>query len=128
MVSFSEYHNVLIRMFNSATREPNTHLAILVLSGERYGRLDFVQNMEYKFIELMTFDCESSTEEVVQHHITYRYNAMKQRLLQMQNRLQGINNFVKLKNPSLLLQLQSQNQNQNLQRFAARSRTPGSVF
>ncbi len=36
----------------------------------------------------------------------YRYNAMKQKLSIMQTRLHEINNLVKTKNPSLLLQLQ----------------------
>ena len=106
MLPFHEYPNVLIRMLNSVIREPTTHLAILVLSGDKQARLDIIQNMEYKFVELMSCDCEASPEQIVQHHITYRYNAMKQRLGIMQGRLQDINNLVKLKNPSLLIQLQ----------------------
>ena len=106
MLPFQEYPNVLIRMLNSVIREPATHLAILVLSGDKQARLDIIQNMEYKFVELMSCDCETSPEQIVQHHITYRYNAMKQRLGIMQGRLQEINNLVKLKNPSLLIQLQ----------------------
>lgn len=106
MLPFQEYPNVLIRMLNSVIREPATHLAILVLSGDKQARLDIIQNMEYKFVELMSCDCEASPEQIVQHHITYRYDAMKQRLGIMQGRLQEINNLVKLKNPSLLIQLQ----------------------
>lgn len=105
-IPFVEYSNILIRMLNSVIREPHTHIAILILYGENQARLDFIQNMEYKFIELMSCDCEASPEQIVQHHITYRYNSMKQRLVAMQARLEGINNLVKLKNPSLLIQLQ----------------------
>jgi hypothetical protein len=47
-----------------------------------------------------------SPEEIVQHQITYRYNAMKTRVQLMESRLRDVNNLVKLKNPSLLLQLQ----------------------
>jgi hypothetical protein len=54
----------------------------------------------------MTCNFERSSEEVVQQQITYRYNALKSRLALMQARLQEVNNLVKLKNPSLLLQLQ----------------------
>jgi hypothetical protein len=38
--------------------------------------------------------------------ITFRYNSIKSRLALMQARLQDINALVKVKNPSLLLQLQ----------------------
>lgn len=35
--------------------------------------------MEYKFVELMSLQYTRSAEDVVQHQITYRYNAMKVR-------------------------------------------------
>ncbi len=71
-----------------------------------HARLDFIQNMEYKFIELLSCDFVASPEETVRQHITYRYNAVKSKLALMQARLQDINTLVKIKNPSLLLQLQ----------------------
>ena len=61
--------------------------------------------MEYKFVELLSCDFEASSEEVVRQQITYRYNAVKSKLAIMQARLQDINAIVKIKNPSLLLQL-----------------------
>ena len=47
-----------------------------------------------------------SPDEVVRQQITYRYNSVKARLALMQARLQDVNALVKVKNPSLLLQLQ----------------------
>lgn len=40
---------------------------------------DLMQNMEYKFVELMSLQYARSPEDTVQHQITYRYNAMKVR-------------------------------------------------
>jgi len=52
MVEFSDYHNVLTRMLNACIREPHIHLAIFSMTvGTAEGRLDFIQNMEYKFVE-----------------------------------------------------------------------------
>lgn len=97
-----------------------------------HARLDFIQNMEYKFIELLSVDFERSPDDVVRQQLSYRYNAMKvcklclastltkvvtrwhlpnalllpqSRLAIMQARLQDVNNLVKIKNPSLLLQV-----------------------
>ena len=70
------------------------------------ARLDFIQNIEYKFIELLTLDFCASVEEIVRQYIAYRYNSVKSKLALMQARLQDINALVKIKNPSLLLQLQ----------------------
>ena len=69
------------------------------------ARLDFIQNMEYKFIELLSIDLKASAEEVVRDQIAYRYNAMKNRMALMQARLADVNALVKIKNPPLLLQL-----------------------
>ena len=46
------------------------------------------QNMEYKFVELLSVNFLRSSEEVVRQSIAYRYNAMKSRLAVMQTRLQ----------------------------------------
>lgn len=106
MISFSEYSHVLIRMLNACIKETHTHMAILLMYGESLARLDFIQNMEYKFVDLLSCAFERSPDEIVQHHITYRYNTLKQKLAIMQARLHDINSLVKTKNPSLLLQLQ----------------------
>jgi hypothetical protein len=72
-----------------------------------HARLDFIQNMEYKYVELLTINFVRSPDELVRQQITYRYNAQKTRLALMQSRLQDVNALVKVKNPSLLLQLHS---------------------
>eukprot|EP01034_Spumella_vulgaris_P038557 gene38557-47615_t len=64
---------------------------------------------EYKFVELMYCICARSSDDIIQHHITFRYNSMKHKLSVMGARLQEIHNLVKIKNPSLLLQLQKGN-------------------
>jgi hypothetical protein len=107
MVSFADYPNVFVRMLNSIIREPHVHLGVFTMTADASsGHLDFIQNMEYKFIELMTCSFERCSEEVVQRQITYRYNSMRQRLALTQARLFEMNHLVKTKNPSLLLHLQ----------------------
>lgn len=58
------------------------------------GRIDFIQNMEYKYVELLFCPCVRSPMEVVQRHITDRYNAVKQQLAAAQTRLSDISNLV----------------------------------
>ena len=107
MVTFGDYPNVLIRMLNSIIREPHIHLGVLTMTADaNNAHLDFIQNMEYKFVELMTCSFQRAPEEIVQQQITYRYNSMRQKLVQTQARLFEINHLVKTKNPSLLLHLQ----------------------
>jgi len=106
MVEFAEYPSVLTRMLDTCIREPHSHLAVFVMQRGGRGHLDFIQNMEYKFVELLSVAFTASDDETVRQSIAFRYNAVKSRLALMQARLQDINALVKIKNPSLLLQLQ----------------------
>jgi len=106
MVDFAEYPAVLTRMLDQCIREPSSHLAVFVMQRGGRGHLDFIQNMEYKFVELLSCAFVAADDETVRQSITFRYNSVKSRLALMQARLQDINALVKVKNPSLLLQLQ----------------------
>ncbi len=60
--------------------EPHSHLAVFVQQSKaRVGRLDFIQNVELKFVELMSLAFDKSPDDVLQLHIAYRFNAMKVR-------------------------------------------------
>ena len=113
MVEFSEYTKVLIRMLNSCIKDPQVYLGIFAVDSETSARLDFIENMKFKFVELMSCDLIRSPDEIVQHHITFRYNSMKQKLAITQSRLHDISTLVKAKNPSLLLQLQKTSNGSN---------------
>lgn len=54
-----------------------------------------VQNMEYKFVELLTCRFQASSEEHVRQQLTFRYNAVKSRLALMQARLADTNALVR---------------------------------
>lgn len=106
MIDFGEYPSVLIRMLNSCIKEPHNFLAVFIMHRDGKAHLDFIQNIEYKFIELLSLDFMASTEDMVRQQLTYRYNAAKSKLAITQARLSDITSMVKLKNPSLLLQIQ----------------------
>jgi hypothetical protein len=109
MVDFTEYCNVLTKMVNSCIKEPHSFLAVFIMDDDGSAKLDFIQNMEYKFVELLSADFHASNEEVIRQSITYRYNSIKSKVSMMESRLRDVNNLVKVKNPSLLLQLQKGN-------------------
>jgi len=108
VINFAEYPNVLIKMLNSCIRDSSSHLGVLIMQSGGTARMDFIQNMEYKFIELLSLEYGPSTEEMVRQQITYRYLMLKSRMGVLQERLKDVNALVKIKNPSLLLQLQVQ--------------------
>ena len=105
-VNFPEFSNLVKRLFNNCINEPQSYIAVFIMQKEGTARLDFIQNIEYKFIELLSIDFVNSPDETVRKQISYRYNAIRTKLELVQNRIQAISNIVKIKNPSLLLQIQ----------------------
>ena len=105
-VNFNEYSNLTKRLLNNCINEPQSYIAVFIMQKEGTARLDFIQNIEYKFIELLSIDFVNSPDDTVRKQIAYRYNALRSKLELMQNRIANINNIVILKNPSLLLQIQ----------------------
>jgi hypothetical protein len=90
-----------------------SHLAVFVMHRDGHARLDFIQvcaalvatpqrirliasafprllsqNLEYKFVELLSVNFSRSSDEAVRQSITFRYNSVKSRLAVMQTRLQ----------------------------------------
>ena len=105
-IQFNEYSNLTKRLLNNCINEPQSYIAVFIMQKEGTARLDFIQNIEYKFMELLSIDFVNSPDDTVRRQIAYRYNALRSKLELMQNRIQTISNIVKLKNPSLLLQIQ----------------------
>ena len=65
MIEYPDYPNVLVKMLNSCIKEPHSFLAVFIMQRDGTARLDFIQNMEYKFVELLSCDFEASSEETV---------------------------------------------------------------
>ena len=104
-VNFKEFSNLLKRLFNNCINEPQSYISVFIMQKEGTGRLDFIQNIEYKFIELLSIDFVNSPDDTVRKQIGYRYNALRTKMEMMQERTIAINNIIKIKNPSLLHQI-----------------------
>ena len=105
-VNFPEFSNLVKKLLNNCIIETQSYIAVFIMQKEGTARLDFIQNIEYKFIELLSIDFVNSPDDTVRKQISYRYNAIRTKLELVQNRIQAISNIVKIKNPSLLLQIQ----------------------
>ena len=92
-------------MVISSIKEPHSFLSVFLMSRDGSAKLDFVQRNEFKFVELLSADFMASSEETIRNSITFRYKSAKSKFALMEARLKDVNQIVKAKNPSLLLQL-----------------------
>ena len=100
-INFNEYAGLITKLFNNCINEPHSYIAVFIMQREGTGRLDFIQNIEYKFIELLSVDFVNSNDTKLKDNITYRYNAVKQRLTITNEKLKMITDLIKKKNPTV---------------------------
>ena len=100
-INFNEYASLVVRLFNNCVNEPHSYIAVFIMQREGTGRLDFIQNIEYKFIELLSVDFVNSNDTKLKDNITYRYNAVKQKLAITNEKLRMITELIKKKNPTV---------------------------
>ena len=113
MVDFPEYPQMLKKMVQNCYQMPHSHLAVFVMQRDGTASLNFIQNMEYKFIELFSASFIHSPEQLVRQQICYRYNTLQAKLRQMQSRMDELTTAVKVKNPALMQSLDKSTRRQS---------------
>lgn len=73
---------------------------------ERY-KLIFYKNIGFKTIEIINIEFLPNSSELIRKQISFRFNSLRSKLILMQDRINTINSILKIKNPSLLLQIQT---------------------
>ncbi|CDR94190.1 hypothetical protein, conserved [Babesia bigemina] len=94
---FADYADTLSRMILSCI-ESESFLAFIFLNGGE-GTLQFVQNADYKFIELLECNLQRANEFRIVENITYRYNTLKERLNHFGKHLEDVSTYLKTKDP-----------------------------
>lgn len=84
-LEFDGFIGLLIKLLSSVQMASDAHFTILTIQEESRAQLTFVQNLHYKFIELLQLDIQCSDEETIWESITFRYNINKAKLMYLQN-------------------------------------------
>lgn len=69
--------------------------------------VEFIQNLGYKALQLLQLDLEAAKDDMVRGSITYQFSTLKAKHSYLKNKLRDITAILRLKNPSLLLNIQS---------------------
>jgi len=105
-VEFTGFLSLLLKLINNCQKEPQNFFSVFFMQRDGQARLEFIQNMEFKFLELLSLDFLASPEEVIRQNISFRYSLLKAKSQVLQTKLKDVSALLKVKNPSLLLQLQ----------------------
>lgn len=104
LINFNEYPSLLMQTLNDCVNASETHIAILIIKKDK-AQLNFLKSLKYKFVELMKVDFKKTSEEVAKKLLTYRFKALKTKLVLTEARIEEIKTVLKVKNPPLYMQL-----------------------
>lgn len=99
---FSHLLAMLVKQLQLCDKQISQYAAIFYLNPNASPRLDFIQNIEYKRIQLISFEFEELPEELLKDYITYRFTKLKKSNELIVTKIKTIIGEVKLKNPKLL--------------------------
>lgn len=104
-VDYQGFLEEIVRILENMVHDPKNYFAIMNVGRNTTPNIEFVQNLEYKYLQLLSLDCEQASDDLIRSNITYRFSTLKAKHTYLKNKLRDITAVLKLKNPSLLLSL-----------------------
>ncbi|EAN98497.1 hypothetical protein TCSYLVIO_004609 [Trypanosoma cruzi] len=92
---FPDFLMTLLKMFNRCIKEPQRFLVVLLLDENGTANMEFIENLEYKLVGVLTLPFRASPPEVVREQIGYRYSAVRARLALLTAQLKNSNLVLK---------------------------------
>ena len=104
-IEFSEFPSMLAGIIDQISSEGGQSFAVLQVFEENVSTLNFVRNLGYKLVTLLALDFSSVPEETVKDFANFRYRSEKSKSEFLKEEVANLNRLIKLKHPSLALQL-----------------------
>ncbi|KAM3144883.1 hypothetical protein pb186bvf_002899 [Paramecium bursaria] len=105
-VEFQNYPDVCIKTFKRCQNEQQQFAPVLTLMSNSRGKVQILQTLEYKELELISFDMIAGDDEIIRQHVTFKYGSIKSKHQIINGKIKDVFELVKMKNPQLLLHLQ----------------------
>ena len=104
-IGFESFVQMVSKLSTLLHTEKENHFAIMYLHRNNTGHLDFNENVEYRFIEVLSLDFAQVDQELNKQLVSFRFNAVKRKLHMLTHNVKEVSNLLKIKNPSLLQKL-----------------------
>jgi hypothetical protein len=102
LVNLADYPEMLQRLLVSCADRPQEFISIFTMRRNGWARLDFIQNLKCKFLELLTCDFIISKQDEIRENVHFRYEHAKWELEMEARNMKDVVLFVKHNCPSVL--------------------------
>ena len=103
--TYNNFSDLLIKYFDYCINDQKSYLAVLNVHKDKKVSMELLENLEYKFVQLVKMNFELAPEELINEQIKYRYNSMRAMEDIMKNRIDVVNGVLKDLDPPLILEV-----------------------
>ena len=107
--TFPDYGSYLKKLLNNCLLNKEMYSASLYVTKDEAAALEFVQNIRYKQISLLTIGFVLSDFSLVTKCINFKHNLVAKKFALIEKKLVKMDAIINEKNPSLLVQIQKVN-------------------
>ena len=106
--NFQEFSDLLIKYFDFCVSDKSNYLAVLNIQKNSKANLELLENLEFKFAQLININLWPASEDLIREQIAYRYNSMRALKDIMENRIYIINNVLRDIDPPLIFEVKKE--------------------
>ena len=100
--TFNDFSDLLIKYFDICIKDQKAYLAVLNIKSDKKAVMELLENLEYKFVELINLNFVPASDDLIREQISYRYNSMRAVHEITQSRIEIINGVLKDHDPQLI--------------------------
>ena len=100
--TFNDFSDLLIKYFDICIKDQKAYLAVLNIKSDKKAVMELMENLEYKFVELINLNFVPASDDLIREQISYRYNSMRAVHEITQSRIEIINGVLKDHDPQLI--------------------------
>lgn len=95
LIKLKDYPKLLENLLNKVKTTPTQFLAVFYMDREGAGRFDIIQNISYKFMELVTCEFVVSSNDLVRKSIVYRYKTQKTMMEETEEQIKKLEEIIR---------------------------------
>ena len=106
--NFTNFSDLLIKYLDFCIKDQKAYLAVFNIKSDKKAKMELLENLEYKFGELINLDFVPASDDLIREQISYRYNSMRAVHEITQSRIEIINNVLKDYDPQLINEVKTE--------------------
>ena len=95
LIKLKDYPQLMENLLNKVKTTPTQFLAVFYMDRQGGGRFDIIQNISYKFMELVSCEFVVSSNELVRKSITYRFGLQRKMMEDVENQIMQLEEIIK---------------------------------